>query len=143
MFAKLRAILMFFVLAVVGAMFAVGKDVWKESDGKAVYVDLLYSVEGNQLAVVDGWAGITGESGDSGDMIALDVSSVERQWEVPASLSVSKGDTVYLEVADVTGHTPDSTAYSTSSGAGKIKLFKATAAKDANNVVTGIAFPSQ
>lgn len=143
MFAKLRAILMFFVLAVVGAMFAVGKDVWKESDGKAVYVDLLYSVEGNQLAVVDGWTGITGESGDSGDMIALDVSSVERQWEVPSTLSVSKGDTVYLEVADVTGHTPDSTAYSTSSGEGKIKLFKATAAKDANNVVTGIAFPSQ
>lgn len=143
MFGMTKRFILFLMLAVAGAMWAVGKEVWKESDGKAVNVDLLYSVEGNQLAVVDGWAGITGESGDSGDTIALDISSVERQWEVPASLSVSKGDTVYLEVADVTGHTPDSTAYSTSSGAGKIKLFKATAAKDANNVVTGIAFPSQ
>lgn len=117
---------------------AVGKNVYKESDGKAVNVDLLYTVEDGQLAVVDGWAGITVESGDSGDNIALDVSQVERQFEVPSTLSVSKGNIVYLEVADVTGHTPDSTAYSTTAGAGKIALFKATAAKDANNVVLGI-----
>ncbi len=117
----------------------VGKNVYKESDGKAVNVDLLYSVEALQIAVVDGWAGITMESGDSGDTIALDIQSgVERQYEVPSTLDVAKGDIVYLEVADVTGHTPDSTAYSTSAGAGKIALMKATAAKDANNVVTGI-----
>jgi outer membrane protein assembly factor BamB len=117
---------------------AVGKLVYKESDGKAVDVDLLYTVEAQQLAVVDGWAGITVESGDSGDTIALDLAQVERQWEVPASLSVSKGDIVYLEVADVTGHTPDDTAYSTTAGEGKIALFKATTDKDDNNVVLGI-----
>ncbi len=116
----------------------VGKNVYKESDGKAVNVDLLYTVEALQIAVVDGWLGITMESGDSGETIALEIAQVERQFEVPSTLSVNKGDIVYVEVADVTGHTPDSTAYGTSAGAGKVAFFKATAAKDANNVVTGI-----
>jgi hypothetical protein len=116
----------------------VGKNVYKESDGRAVNVDLLYTVEAEQLIVADGWAGVTVEAGVSGETIALDVAPVERQLEVPSTLSVAKGDIVYLEVADVTGHTPDSTAYSTSAGSGKIALMKATAAKDANNVVTGI-----
>jgi hypothetical protein len=116
----------------------VGKNVYKESDGKAVNVDLLYTVEALQIAVVDGWIGVTMESGDSGDTIALEIAQVERQFEVPSTLSVNKGDIVYVEVADVTGHTPDSTAYGTSAGAGKVAFFKATAAKDANNVVTGI-----
>jgi hypothetical protein len=117
---------------------AVGKLVYKESDGKSVNVTLSYSVEAQQLAVVEGWAGITFEAGESGEEIALDIAPVERQWEVPASLSVNKGDIVYLEVADVTGHTPDDTAYSTTAGEGKIALFKATTDKDDNNVVLGI-----
>lgn len=117
----------------------VGKSVYKESDGQAVNVDLLYTVEALQLAVVDGWLGVTMESGDSGDTIAMEVASgVERQFEVPSTLSVSKGDIVYIEVADLTGHTPDDTAYGTSAGAGKVAFFKATAAKDANDIVTGI-----
>jgi len=119
-------------------MAAVGKQVYKESDGRAVNVDLLYSVEALQVAVVDDWLGITLESGDSGDVIALEIAGIERQFEVPSTLSVAKGAIVYVEVADVTGHTPDDTAYSTSAGAGKVAFFKATAAKDANNVVTGI-----
>ncbi len=117
---------------------AVGKLVYKESDGKAVNVNLLYSVDALQVAVVDDWLGVTMEAGDSGDTIALEIAGIERQFEVPASLAVAKGAIVYVEVADVTGHTPDSTAYSTSAGAGKVAFFKATAAKDANNVVTGI-----
>jgi hypothetical protein len=117
---------------------AVGKLVYKESDGQAVNVDLTYDVTALDLVVVEGWAGIAMDDGESGDTIALDVSHCERQWEVPSTLSVSKGDIVYLEVADVTGHTPDDTAYSTTAGAGKIALFKATKAKDANNVVLGI-----
>lgn len=117
---------------------ATGKLVYKESDGQAVNVDLTASVDALQIAVVDGWLGITMEAGDSGDTIALDIARVERQFEVPSTLSVSKGDIVYIEVADVTGHTPDSTAYGTSAGSGKVAYFKATADKDANNVVTGI-----
>ncbi len=117
---------------------AVGKNTYKESDGKAVNVDLLYDVDALQVAVVDGWAGVTMDDGESGDTIALEIAGVERQFVVPSGLSVSKGDIVYLEVADVTGHTPDDTAYSTTAGSGKIAFFKATADKDANNVVTGI-----
>lgn len=117
---------------------AVGKLVYFESDGDAVNVDLLYTVEAMQLAVVDGWAGITMQAGESGDEIALELRHCERQWEVPSTLAVAKGAIVYLEVADLTGHTPDDSAYSTTAGSGKIALFKATEAKDANNVVTGI-----
>ena len=109
-----------------------------ESDGKAVNVDLLYTVEKGEIAVVEGWLGIAGGRGDSGDSIALAVDEREYQVVVPSTLSVSKGDIVYIEVADVTGHTPDSTAYGTSAGSGKIAFIKATAAKDASNVVTGI-----
>jgi len=115
-----------------------GADTYKESDGKSVQVDLLYSVAARQVAVVDGFLGITAEAGESGETIALLVEHAEYQFTVPSSLSVSKGDIVYIEVADVTGHTPDSTAYSTSAGSGKVALFRATADKDANHVVTGI-----
>lgn len=113
-------------------------DTFFESDGKAVDVDLLYEVSKGQLAVVDGWLGIAGSNGESGEQIALIVDDREYQFEVPANLSVSKGDIVYIEVADVTGHDVDATAYGTSGGAGKIALFKATMDKDANNIVTGI-----
>lgn len=113
-------------------------DTFFESDGKAVNVDLLYEVSKGQLAVVDGWLGIAGADGESGDQIALIVDDREYQFEVPANLSVSKGDIVYIEVADLTGHDVDATAYGTTAGAGKVALFKATSDKDTNNIVTGI-----
>jgi hypothetical protein len=53
-------------------------------------------------------------------------------------LSVSKGDIVYLTVANRTGNVFADNAYGTSAGAGNIAFFKATADKDANHVVTGI-----
>lgn len=117
---------------------ATGADTYKESDGKTVNVDLLYPVAAGQVAVVDGFLGVTVRAGDSGDSVALDLEKCERQFTVPSSLSVAKGDTVYIEVADLTGHTPDDTAYSTTAGSGKVAFFRATAAKDANNIVTGI-----
>lgn len=126
--------------AIAMSMLAVGENCYKESDGNAVNVDLLYTVKKGQLAVVDNFMGITMEAGDSGDTIALDLSPIERQFEVPSSLSVSKGDDVYIEIADVTGHTVDSTAYGTSAGSGKYKLFKATMDKNSDNIVTGIVY---
>ncbi len=116
---------------------AVG-DTFAYTDGESVTVDLLYTVTAKQVAVVEGWLGIVVEGGASGDMVALDIASKEYQMYVPAGLSVSKGDIIYIEVADVTGHTPDDTAYGTSSGAGKTAFMKATSDKDVNNVVTGI-----
>ena len=109
-----------------------------ESDGKAVNVDLLYTVAKGAVIYAESWLGLAGSDGDSGDTIALVCDDREYQFEVPAGLSVSKGDIVYITVATVTGHYPDDEAYGTSAGAGKIAFFKATADKDANNVVTGI-----
>lgn len=117
---------------------AVGKQVHFESDGKAVNVTLSHTVEKGMVAVVEGWLGITGESGDSGDSIALVTDNREYQFEVPAGLAVSKGAIVYITVATLTGHAPQDGAYTTASGAGKVAFFKATADKGANNVVTGI-----
>lgn len=111
---------------------------WFESDGKAVDVDLLYTVTKGQPIVVDGWLGLAGGSGDSGDTIALVADNREYQFLVPNSLSVSKGDIVYITIATVTGHYPDDEAYTTTAGAGKLAFFKATADKDANDIVTGV-----
>lgn len=109
-----------------------------ESDGKTCNVDLLYTVLKDSVIYVDGWLGLAGVSGDSGDAIALIADDREYQFVVPAGLSVAKGAIVYITVATVTGHYPDDEAYTTSAGAGKLAFFKATAAKDANNIVTGI-----
>lgn len=115
-----------------------GANTYLESDGKSVDVDLLYTVGKAQVAVVDGWLGVSQGSGDSGDSIALAVDDREYQFTVPANLSVSKGDIVYITVATLTGHIPDDAAYTTSAGAGHLAFFKATADKNASNIVTGI-----
>lgn len=109
-----------------------------ESDGLAVNVDLLHEVAKGSVIVADGWVGLAGADGDSGDTIALVAGNREYQFIVPAGLTVNKGDIVYITVATITGHYPDDEAYTTSSGAGKVAFFKATADKDANNIVTGI-----
>jgi hypothetical protein len=108
------------------------------SDGKAVDVDLLYTVAKDSVIYADGWLGLAGEDGLSGETIALVADDREYQFEVPTGLSVSKGNIVYITVATVTGHYPDDEAYTTSAGAGKIAFFKATADKTANDIVTGV-----
>jgi hypothetical protein len=115
-----------------------GSVTYFESDGKAVDVDLLYTVAKGAVAVVEGWVGIAGAAGVSGDEIALAVDNREYQVEVPTGLSVSKGDIIYITVATITGHYPDDEAYTTSAGEGKVAFMKATADKDANDIVTGI-----
>lgn len=119
---------------------ATGKTYY-ESEGASVQVALSHTVAASDVAYVEGWLGIAAGDGDSGDTIALTISREEFQFEVPAGLSVSKGDTVYIDTTDLTGHTPDGTGYATSSGANLVALFKATSAKDANNIVTGILLP--
>ncbi len=109
-----------------------------ESDGLAVNTLATYTVAKGSLVYIESWLGIAGADADSGESVAVIVDDREYQFSVPAGLSVAKGATVYITVATVTGHYPDDEAYTTSAGAGKIALFKATAAKDANNIVTGI-----
>lgn len=109
-----------------------------ESEGASIPVALTATVTAAQVAYADGWLGITAARGESGETVALAIAHEEFQFVVPAGLAVSKGNTVYITVANVTGHTPADNAYSTTSGAGKLPLFRATSDKDANNVVTGI-----
>lgn len=116
---------------------AVG-DSWFESDGKSVNVTLTAAVLKGRVIVVEGWVGIAGSSGAIAAVIALLADDREYRIEVPAGLAVAKGAIIYVEVADVTGHYPDDTAFSTTPGAGKVAFMKATAAKDANNRVTGV-----
>lgn len=121
----------------------IGKETWMESDGQAVDVRLTSSVEANQVAYIEGFLGITMRSGNSGDYIALAVDEREYQFSVPAALNPVKGDTVFIDVTDLTGHIPDSTAYYTATGANRIALFKCTrtavATADATtDIVTGI-----
>lgn len=108
------------------------------TDGNSVPVSLLYTVAKDRIAVVDGWCGIAASDGDSGDDIYLTVDDREYLFTVPAGLSVTPGVIVYIEVADVTGHYPDDTAFSTSAGAGKVAFFKATGTKNADNLVPGV-----
>ncbi len=109
-----------------------------ESDGKAVNALAFYTVAKGSLVYIESWLGIAGADADSGESVAVIVDDREYQFSVPAGLAVAKGAIVYITVATVTGHYPDDEAYTTSAGAGKVALFKATAAKDANNIVTGI-----
>lgn len=115
-----------------------GSQAYFESDGKAINVDLLYAVNKGAVTYAQGILGVAGSSGASGDTIALAVDDREYQFKVPAGLTVTKGLIVYITVATSTGHYPDDEAYTTSAGAGKWAFFKATADKDANNIVTGV-----
>lgn len=121
------------------AVTVAGKPAYFESDGKAVNVTLnAGDVVKDAVIYADGFLGLAGGDAESGETLALVCDDREYQFKVPASLSVAKGAIVYITVATVTGHYPDDEAYGTSAGAGKIAFFKATAAKDTNNVVTGI-----
>lgn len=113
---------------------------WKESDGQSVNVDLIYAVAGQRVAYVNGWLGITNEAKPSGYTIALNIARQEFQFEVPAGLAVSKGEIVRIDLTQLsTNHEPPSACYNKSAeSATNINLFKATANKSSNNIVTGI-----
>jgi hypothetical protein len=108
------------------------------SDGKAVDVSLLYTVAKNAVVYVEGWLGIAGDDGTSGGTIALQADNREYNFQVPAGLTVAKGDTVYITIATVTGHYPDDEAYTLTGTDNNWAFFKATRAKDANNIVSGV-----
>lgn len=114
-----------------------GENTYLDNDGRAVDVALTATVAANQVAVVEGFVGIAVKGGDSGDTVALTIDDRAYQFTVPASLSVSKGATVYVDITDLTGHIPDDSAYYTASGSNRVALFKALEAKDSNNVVIG------
>ncbi|MCL4255989.1 MAG: DUF2190 family protein [Anaerolineae bacterium] len=117
-----------------------GLDTHKESDGKSVTVTLTHTIQANAIVYAQGFLGISGRSGDSGDSVAVSIDRQEYQFTVPSGLSVSKGDIVRLDTTAITNtHIPPDGAYNKNAlSATNINLFKATSDKDANHVVTGI-----
>lgn len=115
-----------------------GSNAWFESDGKSVNVDLTATVVKGSVILAEGWLGLAGADGESGDTIALIADDREYMFEVPTGTAVAKGDIMYITIATVTGHYPDDEAYTVTAGAGKWAFFKATAAKDANDIVKGV-----
>jgi hypothetical protein len=121
---------------------AAGDSTYFDNDGKSVNVDLLYTTDALAVAYVDGFLGIAATGGASGDTIALNIDRRAYQFTVPTTLDVSKGDTVYIILANVDiDHQPPDDAYTTSAGAGNKALFKAIEDKDDNDVVVGILLP--
>jgi len=108
------------------------------SDGESVNVKLGGTVVSGDIVYAEGWLGIAGGPGASDGYVALIVDHREYVFHVGAALSVNKGDIVYITTASLEGVKPALSGYSTSSGGGKIPLFKAVTAKDANNLVRGV-----
>lgn len=104
-------------------------------DGKSVDVQLQYTVAANRLAVIQGWVGFTNGAGESDDYISMSVDDREYRLDV-GTANPTVGATLFVEVADLTGHYPDQTALSTSAGAGKVAFAKVTKGKNGvNNIV--------
>lgn len=109
-----------------------------ESDGDALNVDLTATVAKDRLIVAEGWVGFACDNGKSGDTIALEVATVERQIILPSAFAGVKGDLVFITVATITGHYPDDAAYTKTAGAGKLLLGKLTSDQDDDDVATFI-----
>lgn len=89
----------------------------RRTDGNSVDVTVTSTVAEGDLAFVENWMGVVPRAAESGETVALNIENAEFDVILPTSLSLSKGDEVHVDVTDLTGHIPDSTAYATSSGA--------------------------
>jgi predicted RecA/RadA family phage recombinase len=101
------------------------------SDGKAVDVTLLSTVEKGSVVYLEGFFGITMASGSSGDTVAIEVAQREHEIAVPEGVTAAKGDVLYITNAGVI----------TNTSAGNKAFLKVTQAKDSNNYVWGILLP--
>lgn len=119
-------------------MAASNNPIYLAGAGKSVTVTVVESVLKGELILAQGWLGIAAADATSGNSVALIVDNREYQFKVPATLSVAKGQIVYIDTTAVTNNHPTDAAWSTSPGTNRVALFKATMDKDANNVVTGI-----
>lgn len=106
---------------------------YKETDGKSVDVTLSYAISGEKPVAVDNIVGLPFGSGDSGDTVPLRSDGAVFRWQAPAGLALAVGDDVYVTLASVTAHDVPDAAYSTTSGAGKKRLFVVLTEKDSAN----------
>lgn len=109
----------------------------KITDGKAIPVTLSSAVSNGDLIYVSGWLGIANDDGVSGATIGMTIEDFEYVFHVGSGINPQKGNIVYIDTTQLTGHLPTLAGYSLSSGSNLIRAFKATKNKDSNNYVRG------
>lgn len=92
------------------------------SQGTKIEVTFTSAVEDGDLAYADGWLGFVPRDKASGEKANLDIEDAQYDIVLPTALGLSKGDEVFVDITDLTGHIPDDSAYATSSGANTVKL---------------------
>lgn len=98
---------------------------------QSIKVDLTETAEANQPYLAHGLHGVLLQDGDSGDIVAMDVS--QRTWQINVgSLTAAKGDILYIDASgDLTNTDTDRT------------FGYVVAAKDSNNVADVLIAPQE
>jgi len=96
-----------------------GENGHKLNTGLSVEIEVTSDIATGELAYVDGFLGFNVRAIESGESGVLDIEP--SQWDIllPTALNLSKGNRIYVDVTDLTGHIPDDTAFSTSAGGSK------------------------
>jgi len=107
-----------------------GENGHKLNTGLSVEIEVTSDIDTGELAYVNGFLGFNVRAIESGESGVLDIEPA--QWDVilPTALNLSKGNLIYVDVTDLTGHIPDDSAFSTTSGGSKVKWAKAMTDQD-------------
>lgn len=111
-----------------------------ESDGKSVNFIATAAVVKGQVAAAGAtkyWLGVVNKSAAIGEPTNMNVDGREYQFTVPVGLGAKFGDVIYVDMAQLTGHTPNVGAYALTSGGAKQALCKCTM-DQSGQTVTGI-----
>lgn len=101
---------------------AIGNAAYDQDDG-AVTLATTADISGDSVAVISGIVGIAQQDSESGDTVALALRGAYI-IEIPDSLSAAVGNTLFVDITNLTGHTPDSDAYYLASGSNRVELLK-------------------
>lgn len=99
-------------------------------NGNTVNVVATATINEGDLAYVGGWLGVVPRETDSGEQVALNIEYAEFDMLLPVGLNLSQGDEVFVDITDLTGNTPDDSAYYTATDTDRIKLGRCTTDQD-------------